>query len=206
MVALLEIIKEQGGGPVPGAAQVARRAGVSERTVFRHFADLDSLFLAAATQQRPIFATYLTPRPGMAELDKRIAAIARLHSALFEEIAPVRRVALRVAMDHPSLGALVEEANRAARRQLEETFLPELKRAGGKRRLLLDELDLVTNWFSWDALRTGQASSAVRARKAMADLMTVILSPYAPRAPRHGPSRSRSAGFPPLTRATRGAT
>ncbi|MHB8437105.1 MAG: TetR/AcrR family transcriptional regulator, partial [Acidimicrobiales bacterium] len=90
VIALLDIIREQGGGPIPGAAEVAQRAGVSERTVFRHFADLDSLFLAAANKQRPVLDTFLGPRPDMAEPDKRIAAIVRLRSKLYNEIGPVR--------------------------------------------------------------------------------------------------------------------
>src|SRR3954464_13078049 len=39
--ALLTLYEE--GNPQPGAAEIARRAGVSERSVFRHFEDLDSL-------------------------------------------------------------------------------------------------------------------------------------------------------------------
>ncbi len=35
------------GDPEPGAAKIAARAGVSERTVFRYFDDLDSLAAAA---------------------------------------------------------------------------------------------------------------------------------------------------------------
>lgn len=40
--ALLELVRE--GNPSPGAAQVARLAGVGLRTVFRHFEDMDSLY------------------------------------------------------------------------------------------------------------------------------------------------------------------
>ena len=39
------------------------RARVSERTVFRHFADLNALFVAAASRIRPIQQIYLGPRP-----------------------------------------------------------------------------------------------------------------------------------------------
>lgn len=175
--AVLEIIREQGGGPLPGAAEVAVRAGVSERTVFRHFADLDSLFFAAAARQRPVLVNYLGPRPDAKELDKRIAALVKLRSRLYDEIAPVRRVAVRLASGHNVLAVQLSEANRAARAQVAAVFEPELRRAGSARSTVLDEIDLVTSWSSWDALRSTQAVSPERARKVVAELLTAVLQP-----------------------------
>ncbi len=176
--AVLEIIYEQDGGPIPGAAQVAERAGVSERTVFRHFADLDSLFLAAATRQRPRLVVYLAPRPDMKELDKRIATIVRLRSKMYEEIGAVRRVAMRLVARHDSVNRVISEANQAGRKQLADVFEPELKKAGRDKALVLDKLDLVTSWSTWETLRTQQGCSPDRARKIMTDLTTLILVQY----------------------------
>lgn len=176
--AVLEIIYEQDGGPIPGAAQVAERAGVSERTVFRHFADLDSLFLAAATRQRPRLVAYLAPRPDMKELDKRIATIVRLRSKMYEEIGAVRRVAMRLVARHDSVNRVISEANQAGRKQLADVFEPELKKAGRDKALVLDKLDLVTSWSTWETLRTQQGCSPDRARKIMTDLTTLILVQY----------------------------
>jgi len=176
--AVLSIIKQQGGGPVPGAGDVAVRAGVSERTVFRHFADLDSLFLAAASHQRPVLTAYLAPRPDDLELDKRIAGMVKLRSKLYEEIAPVRRMAVRLAAAHPSLAEQLAEAHRAAKAQIAAVFAPELGRAGRAKASLLEELDLILGWGSWEALRTTQACSPDRARKLVTELLTAVLTPY----------------------------
>lgn len=176
VAAVLEIIREQGGGPVPGAAEVAERAGVSERTVFRHFADLDSMFIAAARRQRPLLATYLGPRPDMAELDKRIAAVVRLRSKLYEEVAPTRRVALRLAEEHEWVRNAMSESERASRNQLAAVFEPELKRAASNRSLLLDELTVVSSFSTWETLRTVMGVSAERSRRVVAALMSSILS------------------------------
>lgn len=181
VVAVLDIIRQQNGGPIPGAAEVALRAGVSERTVFRHFADLETLFFAAAQHQRPIIAGYLTPRPDQKELDKRITALVRLRSRMYEDIGAVRRVAMRLVAAHPSLAVAITEASKAERQQVADTFERELAKAGPKRPALLDQLDLVTGWSSWEHLRTQQGYSAERARRVMSDLVTAVLSPYAGR-------------------------
>lgn len=181
VAATLEIIREQQGGPIPGAAEVAERAGVSERTVFRHFADLDTLFLAAAGFQRPVLVHYLAPRPAMPELDKRVTAVVRLRSKLYEEIGPVRRVAVRLVNRNSVLAQAIDEANRGSRGQLAEVFAPELSRAGKAKVQLLDELDLVTSWSSWEHLRSQLHCTPERARKIMADLVSVLLTPYAGR-------------------------
>lgn len=176
--AALQIIRERNGAPLPGAAEVAKRAKVSERTVFRHFADLDSLFFVAASQQRPTLEAALAPRPDNPELDRRIAILARLRARMYEEIAPVRRVAVRLAADNETLALMMEEAQRASRTQLAETFQPELGRATGARRsLLLDELDALTSWQMWEVLRTQQGLTVERSRKILTDLMSILLKP-----------------------------
>src|SRR4051794_18549457 len=47
--AILALLRE--GTLRPGVAQIAARADVSERTVFRHFQDLEQLFAEAAEHQ-----------------------------------------------------------------------------------------------------------------------------------------------------------
>lgn len=176
--AVLSIITEQGGEPFPGASDVAVRARVSERTVFRHFADLDSLFLAAASHQRPTLTTYLGPRPEDPEPGNRIATIVKLRSKLYEEIAPVRRVAVHLAARHATLADQMSEAYKSARAQVAATFAPELGRAGSAKGTLLDELDLILSWATWEQLRTIQRCSPERARKLVTGLLTAALTPY----------------------------
>jgi len=176
--AVLSIVEEQQGGPFPGAAQVAERAGVSERTVFRHFADLDSLFLAAAAHLSPVLATYLAPTPDSPELEQRVAAIVKLRARLYEQIAPVRRVAALLAVSHPVMAETLSEAFRASREQISAVFGPELGRAGRAKGVLLDELDLVLSWPSWESLRARQGCSVDRSRKIVSALLTAVLSPH----------------------------
>jgi AcrR family transcriptional regulator len=179
VAAVLEILRDQDGGPVPGAAEVAERAGVSERTVFRHFADLDSMFIAASNVQRPILVRYLAPRPDMPELDKRIAAVVRLRSKLYEEVGPIRRVVVQLVDRNEILTGMVAEIGKASRAQAAAVFAPELERAGRGSSHLLDELDLILSWASWEHLRRFQGCGPDRARRIITDLLTAILAPHA---------------------------
>jgi AcrR family transcriptional regulator len=162
---------------LPSAAEVAARARVSERTVFRHFADLDALFVAAASRIRPIQLIYLGPRPDAPGLDERIEALVGLRSKLYERIAPVRRVAIYLSQTHPLVVEQLAEAYAIARSQVSDVFAPELSRLDAKRRsLMLDALDLASSWSSWDALRTLQSCSVPRTRRVVTEVLTDLLA------------------------------
>lgn len=194
--AVLAIVQEQGGGPFPGAGEVAARAGVSERTVFRHFADLDSLFLAANDHQRPVVDSYLAPVPSEHDLEGRIASLVKLRAKLYEEIAPVRRIAARLATAHPVMAEVLNDAYRRSRRQVSATFAPELTRSGRGKPALLDEVDLIASFPVWDMLRTRQNCSVERARRIVSELLTSVLSPYESSG-RRAPSRTTTSRTSP---------
>lgn len=162
---------------LPSAAEVAARAGVSERTVFRHFADLNALFVAAASRIRPIQEMYVGPRPDFPKVADRIEEIVRLRSRLYEEIAPIRRVAIHLSHTHPLLVEQLGQAFAAARAQVADVFAPELSRLDARRRtIMLDALDVAAGWASWDMMRTVQNNSVARARTVMTQMLTDLLA------------------------------
>src|SRR4051794_41965076 len=74
VTALLEFFDE--GEPQPGAARIAERAGVSERSVFRYFDDLDALAAEAVARQiRRTRELYAAP-DGTGDPDRRVRAPA----------------------------------------------------------------------------------------------------------------------------------
>ena len=82
ITALLDMIRE--GDLHPGAAEIADRAGVSHRSIFRYFDDLDDLVRTAIDQAFQDAAPLSTiPDPGSKTLDQRIADLVDARLALF---------------------------------------------------------------------------------------------------------------------------
>lgn len=177
--AVLDIVRECPPNAIhlPSAAEVAARARVSERTVFRHFADLDALFVAAASRIRPVQQIYLGPRPDAPGLDDRIEVLVGLRAKFYERIAPVRRVAIYLSQTHSLVVEQLAEGYATARAQVADVFAPELSRLDPRRRsLMIDALDLAASWASWDALRTIQGCSVPRTRKIVTEVLTDLLA------------------------------
>jgi AcrR family transcriptional regulator len=150
--ALLKLIHN--GHLRPTAAQVAGEAGVSLRSVFQHFDDMESLYAAVADAQMERFAHLLSQGQADGSLPQRIQAFVERRSNVLEAISPVRRAAL---LQEPFSEVLAERLRRAhdmARGDIERTFAPELERASAKaRQVLLDALDVATSWSAWDTSR-----------------------------------------------------
>src|SRR5262245_32726547 len=99
--AILDLIRE--GDDNPSVNAVAERSGVSVRSVFRHFDDLETLHTAAIEvhvgQVWPLFELDVPDGP----VDGRIAVLVEQRAALFEEIAPIRRVGERLRRTSPAI-------------------------------------------------------------------------------------------------------
>ncbi|MEM7136933.1 MAG: hypothetical protein AAF500_10165 [Myxococcota bacterium] len=90
--ALLRAVREQ--GQVPAVADLAQLAGVSSRTVFRLFADMESLHVAAISLQRAeVIDRFPPPFPMGQPLDERVSLLVAHRAAVYEFIRPLRRVA-----------------------------------------------------------------------------------------------------------------
>ena len=89
--ALLALYRE--GNLDPSADEIATRSGVSARSVFRYFDDVEDLANAAITHQLMDVA-HLLPLtcPPDRPLAERIAAVAQQRAALYEAIFPVALV------------------------------------------------------------------------------------------------------------------
>ena len=149
--AALQLLVE--GDDLPSSVMVAERAGVTQRTLFRHFDSVDDLMAEAVGHQSRIVASYLRPLDASGTLDERIDRLVEVRTALFRRIAAVRRRALRLQVRHPVVAKGLWAAQQGQREQVARLFAEELAELPAR---ALDALDLVTSWEAWDRLEGGQ--------------------------------------------------
>ena len=144
----------------PTVQDVAQRAGVAMRSVFRHFSDMESLFAEMhARLQAEAVPLLLGGRPN-GTLTERARALVRQRGAFFGRIAPYKRSGNLKRWRSPFLrdrhALLVRELRADLLR-----WLPELRRAPAA---IVDALDLTTSFEAWDRLRSEQHLGTARAQ------------------------------------------
>jgi len=125
--ALLELYGE--GNLDPTTDEVAQRSGLSARSLFRYFDDVDDLCQAAITHHlASIGALSVLPPPREEPLEDRVRTVAAMRVRLHHEIGAVGRVARVKAPFIPVLGNMLRDRRRDVRAFLGAWFAPELAR------------------------------------------------------------------------------
>ncbi len=156
------------GDPDPTAKSVARRAGVSLRLVFHHFADMDDLYqFVAALQLRRQWADMpqLSPR---LSLPTRIERTVAHRAALFEETSEVRRALVCRVSTSPAIRRALAVADNLFLQDLQATFAAELAALPESTRAeYLGAMDTGTSWEAWERLRSTSGMPVRGARRVM---------------------------------------
>ncbi len=147
----------------PTAQQVAARAGVGIRTVFRRFSDVESLFVQMSTRMQAEVLPLLVDGGPTGDLVGRARALVGRRVAFFERIAPYKRAANLRRSHSPYLRARHLELVRLLRTELLR-WLPELRRAPDA---LVDARELATSFEAWERLRVEQRLGRERAHAAV---------------------------------------
>jgi TetR/AcrR family transcriptional regulator of autoinduction and epiphytic fitness len=172
--AILDLICE--GVQYPTADLIAERSGVSVRSVFRHFDDLESLYAAAVDRHSERIRGLFVPPPPGGSLAERIDALAARRSRLFEAMTPVRLAGERLRGRSAVIDERLAFARELLRDQVATLFEPELAtETGSARRDLLDAVEAASSWSNWNLLRTEQGCSVARARAVMVRTLTGLL-------------------------------
>jgi AcrR family transcriptional regulator len=145
----------------PNAADVAKRSGVSLRSVYRYFEDIDALVQAALTRHLERIAPLLAiEEPGVGPLDERVARFVTARMRLYEAAAPTMRAALVRASAQPLLAERIGWARRQLREQTEAMFAPELAAMdNGRRRAVGATIDTLSQFESAEHLRVTRGYS-----------------------------------------------
>jgi AcrR family transcriptional regulator len=172
--ALLALMEE--GELRPTAPRIAERAGVSLRSVFQHFDDMEALFSAAADRQIARMLGLARPVRRDGPLDERIAEFTAQRAELMEAISPVRRSAVLSEPFSAEVAKRLRWVRHRGQVEIERLFAPELAhQPAAKRRELTAALTVASSWSAWEALRSHQELSPTQARRVMARIITALL-------------------------------
>jgi TetR/AcrR family transcriptional regulator, regulator of autoinduction and epiphytic fitness len=174
VTAVLELVRT--GNLRPTAKEIATRAGISLRSVYVHFDDLDDLFAAAGAHQSEEVAHLLYAVDAALPLPERIDEVVRQRAGIWETLAPIRRA---VAVWESSSSLLREGARRTTRRahrDLARVFAGELDRhPPDDRDITLEALYAATSAGTWEVLRTERNLSVEHAGQVVAASLTALL-------------------------------
>ncbi len=174
--ALLTLLDE--GSLRPTAREIADRAGVSLRSVYVHFDDLEDLFTAAAGKQFQRMAALYEPVPTEGPLVDRIDALVTQRARMMEAAAPVRRATLLQEPFSPTLAKVMGMVRKAMRENVELVFAAELsEHERSDRERLSAAIDVAAGTATWETLRVHDGLGVDAARTVVAEMLTKLLSP-----------------------------
>src|SRR5215217_8441301 len=173
--AYLDLLTE--GDLRPTAERIAERAGVSPRSVFKHFPDRESLFAAASEIQESRIRDLMGDLPDpSAPLEERLDAFVDQRARFHEFVSPVRRSALLTEPFSPVIAEKLKMARAAGAAHVGQVFAPELERLSGPERDdLRASLCAIAAWPTWESRRRHQGRTPGRARTSLRHMLAAQL-------------------------------
>lgn len=169
--ALYELLREGHGDT--GARAIAERAGVSTRSVFQHFEDLEAVYTEVAARQESAINPFVAPIDPLVPLVERVDRLVAARDEMYAIMAPVRRAmnVHRTARTSPLVRNNLNRLHRALREQVAATFPHEI--SGDAR--LLAQIDVCLSFESWDQFTSQHGLTRVAARGHIAGLVLSLL-------------------------------
>lgn len=162
----------------PTAPRVAERAGVSLRSVFQHFEDMEAVNAAVADRQieRVMSAARFIPRDGA--LAGRLRAFVAERARQHEQITPVRRAGLLMEPFSEVIAARLRWARNLGAIEVRKVFRIELEAlVTTERRDTAEAVTMAASWQAWETLRTHQGLSAAAAQRVLRRTIEALLTP-----------------------------
>jgi TetR/AcrR family transcriptional regulator, regulator of autoinduction and epiphytic fitness len=161
----------------PTAPRVAKRAGVSLRTVWQQFADMETLLVEAGRRDHEILRSLVQRIDPDQPLAARVALFVSQRSRVLEQMTPTWRAA---RIHEPSSEQLRRHKARnlaAAKAELEAVFAREFGQlAGDRRELLAGGLHAISVWSFWESLRADLGLSPEQAKALFGSTFTALLA------------------------------
>ncbi|MEV0003638.1 TetR/AcrR family transcriptional regulator [Micromonospora sp. NPDC050980] len=159
----------------PTGERIAERAGVSLRTLWSNFKDMETLFAATGRRVGERQAALWRRVSPELPLTGRVAAFCDQRARLLEVLAPAARASALREPFSPQLRRNREAAVARVRQEIEAVFGPELTHAGAGRGQLLDALAVACTWAAWSMMRDAMGLDVDAARAVMARTVGALL-------------------------------
>ena len=157
VAAMIELVRE--GTIAPTAEQVSKRAEVALRTVFRHFADMESLYREISTEILQLILPLLSTPFASNAWRSRLAEAVERRAALYESILPFHSATTALRHQSPYLQRMMELQKASLRRILPPSVLDDAP--------TLAALNVLLSINAWQQMRIEQALDLHSAKQAM---------------------------------------
>ncbi len=170
---MLSLIED--GAISPSAEDVAARAQVGLRSVFRHFKDMESLYAEMTIQLGRVYMAALAPFESVGWRPQLFEAIDR-RVDIYERLLPFKRAADAHRHESPTIQAYHERAVTLLRVRLQVLVPPHL----AANPAIFEALDMLLSLDTWARLRFEQKLPADTARHVIDQLVTPLLDQCEP--------------------------
>lgn len=182
VVEALLTLNEQ-GNLRPTARDIAAEAGVSLRSLYVHFDDLEALMVAAADRHAQRIAEALGPLHVEGDTNQRLESFLARRVKLHEIGSGVRRAAVYQEPFSPALQKALASGRKATRAEIRQAFAPELAGAAPEESARFAcALEVALSSVTWESLRLHQGLSVEEARDQVRAMVLAFLAAWGPRA------------------------
>jgi TetR/AcrR family transcriptional regulator of autoinduction and epiphytic fitness len=165
----------------PTARDIATEAGVSLRSLYVHFDDLEALFVAAGHRHAERLGQVLSPIVTDGGFDERLEAFLLRRARIHEFGAGVRRAAVLQEPFSPVIKQALGNGRQALRAEVATVFAPEAAAAEATvPDRLVRALDIAASPMTWESLRTHQGLSVEQATAQVRDMILAFVHAWVP--------------------------
>jgi AcrR family transcriptional regulator len=167
--AMIDLVRS--GEMSPSAAQVAERAGVGLRTVFRHFDEMEILYREMAEVIRTrIMPEVVKPYSG-STWRERLGELIQRRITLYDEIMPLKVAGSVLRFRSPFLMEDYHEHLRMERKTLRQVLPADILDDGD----LFRGLEMLTSFQAWRRLRQDQGLGLAEASRVLRRMVDALL-------------------------------
>jgi len=160
----------------PTAPRIAEQAGVSVRSVFQHFDDLETLFSELGDLAFDRIRRLSEPIDPELPLPERVERFVAQRCRVNEAMDPINKAASLQAPTSPAIRAQFERGHERATAHLRLVFGPELAAAGDRAAPLFDGLRFATSWTIWNLCRETEGRSVAESTDAVRRVVALVFA------------------------------